>query len=108
MVSMPAGEQNTVVSTGTNILGTSAITSKSLNRLSITVAIGNCARSRLGYDFTKYIPAKWPVKGVKLDFVANNVLIIKKWVDNIDPESVGYGTDAMVGLESPGFQQPEE
>jgi hypothetical protein len=57
----------------------------------------------LGYDFTKMIPAKWPIKGVKVDFVAFNVLIIKKWVDNIDPESVGYGTDAMVGLESPGL-----
>lgn len=57
----------------------------------------------LGYDFTRYIPVKWPVKGLKLDFVANNLLIIKKWVDNIDPESVGYGTDAMVGLESPGL-----
>ena len=52
----------------------------------------------LGYDFTRYIPVKWPVKGLKLDFVANNVLIIKKWVDNIDPETVGYGVDSMVGL----------
>lgn len=57
----------------------------------------------LGYDFTKYLPVKWPIKGIKLDFVANNVFIIKKWVDNIDPETVGYGTDAMVGLESPGL-----
>jgi outer membrane receptor protein involved in Fe transport len=57
----------------------------------------------VGYDFTKMIPAKWPVKGLKVDFVAFNVLILKKWVDNIDPESVGYGTDAMVGLESPGL-----
>lgn len=56
----------------------------------------------LGYDFTKYLPAKWPLKGVKLDFVANNLLIIKKWVDNIDPETVGYGMDNMVGLESAG------
>jgi TonB-linked SusC/RagA family outer membrane protein len=56
----------------------------------------------LGYDFTKFIPGKWPVKGLKLDFVASNVLIIKKWVDNIDPETVGYGVDSMVGLESPG------
>lgn len=56
----------------------------------------------LGYDFTKYFPAKWPIKGLKLDFVANNVFIIKKWVDNIDPETVGYGVDSMVGLESPG------
>ena len=56
----------------------------------------------LGYDFTRFIPARWPIKGLKLDFVANNVLIIKKWIDNIDPESVGYGGDNMLGLESPG------
>lgn len=56
----------------------------------------------LGYDFTKFIPGKWPIKGLKLDFVASNVFIIKKWVDNIDPETVGYGVDSMVGLESPG------
>ena len=57
----------------------------------------------IGYDFTKYIPAKCPVKGLKLDFVANNVLIIKKWVDNIDPESFGFGSDNQVGLESAGL-----
>ena len=57
----------------------------------------------LGYDFTRYIPAKWPIKGVKLDLVANNVLILKKWVDNIDPETFGFGSDNQVGLESPGL-----
>ena len=57
----------------------------------------------LGYDFTKFIPSTWPIKGVKLDFVANNVLIIKKWIDNIDPESSGYGSDNFVGLESPSI-----
>lgn len=57
----------------------------------------------LGYDFTKFIPKSWPVKAVKLDFVANNVLIIKKWIDNIDPESSGYGSDNFVGLESPSI-----
>ena len=56
----------------------------------------------LGYDLTRYIPAKWPIKGLKVDLVANNVLILKKWVDNIDPETVGYGVDNMIGLESPG------
>src|SRR6187397_1729065 len=56
----------------------------------------------LGYDFTKYVPAKWPVKGVKLNLVANNVLILKKWVDNIDPESFGYSSDNLVGMESTG------
>lgn len=57
----------------------------------------------LGYDFTKMIPAKWPIKGIKLDLVANNVLIIKKWVDNIDPESFGFGSDNQAGLESAGM-----
>ena len=57
----------------------------------------------LGYDFTKYLPTKWPFKGVKLSLVANNVLLIKKWVDNIDPESFGYSSDNLVGLESTGL-----
>jgi hypothetical protein len=57
----------------------------------------------LGYDFTKHVPTKWPIKGVKLDLVANNVLLIKKWVDNIDPETFGFGSDNQVGLESPGL-----
>jgi TonB-linked SusC/RagA family outer membrane protein len=57
----------------------------------------------LGYDFSKYLPAKCPVKGLKLNLIANNVLILKKWVDNIDPETFGYGSDSMLGLESPGI-----
>ncbi len=57
----------------------------------------------LGYDFSKYLPAKWPIKGVRLNLVANNLLIIKKWVDNIDPETFGFGSDNQVGLESPGL-----
>ena len=57
----------------------------------------------LGYDFTSFVPGKWPIKGVKLDFVASNVLIIKKWVDNIDPETFGFASDNQVGLESPGL-----
>ncbi|HKO82876.1 MAG TPA: hypothetical protein VJU78_20860, partial [Chitinophagaceae bacterium] len=57
----------------------------------------------LGYDFTKFVPAKWPVKGIKIDFIANNVFIIKKWIDNIDPESFGYSADSQAGLESPSL-----
>ncbi|HVU94281.1 MAG TPA: SusC/RagA family TonB-linked outer membrane protein [Puia sp.] len=57
----------------------------------------------IGYDFTKYMPAKAPIKGIKLDLVAGNLFIIKKWVDNIDPETFGYGSDNQVGLESPGL-----
>ncbi|GHB60182.1 SusC/RagA family TonB-linked outer membrane protein [Persicitalea jodogahamensis] len=57
----------------------------------------------LGYDFSKYLPAKSPLKGLRLSFVANNVLMLKKWVPNIDPESFGYGSDNIVGLESTGL-----
>lgn len=57
----------------------------------------------LGYDFTKFLPENQPFKSVKLNFVANNVLMIKKWVDNIDPETFGYSSDNLVGMESTGL-----
>lgn len=60
-------------------------------------------QASLGYDLTKHIPAKWPIKGLKIDLVANNLLVLKKWVDNIDPETFGFGSDNQVGLESPGL-----
>ncbi|HEX5168602.1 MAG TPA: SusC/RagA family TonB-linked outer membrane protein, partial [Cyclobacteriaceae bacterium] len=55
----------------------------------------------IGYDFTKFLPQSFPVKGVRLSFVANNVLMLKKWAPNIDPESFSYTSDNVVGLESP-------
>ena len=57
----------------------------------------------LGYDFTKFLPSTYPIKGLRLSFVGNNVLLLKKWVPNIDPESFGYGSDNIVGLESTGL-----
>jgi TonB-linked SusC/RagA family outer membrane protein len=57
----------------------------------------------LGYDFSKYLPETFMVKGIVLNLVANNVLMLKKWVDNIDPESFGYTSDNLVGMESPGL-----
>jgi hypothetical protein len=54
-----------------------------------------------GYDFTKFLPGSFPIKGLKLSFVANNVLMLKKWADNIDPEAFGYSSDNVVGMESP-------
>ena len=55
----------------------------------------------IGYDFTKFLPESFPVKGVRLSFVANNVAMLKKWAPNIDPESFSYTSDNVVGLESP-------
>lgn len=56
-----------------------------------------------GYDITKLLPKDSPIKSMKLSFVANNVLLLKKWVDNIDPESFGYTSDNLVGMESTGL-----
>jgi TonB-linked SusC/RagA family outer membrane protein len=56
-----------------------------------------------GYDFTKHIPQNWPITGVRLNLVANNVFILKKWVDNIDPESFGLNSDNLIGMESTGL-----
>jgi hypothetical protein len=57
----------------------------------------------LGYDFTRYLPQTIPVKGIRLNLVANNVALLKKWVDNIDPESFGFISDNNAGLESTGL-----
>ena len=57
----------------------------------------------IGYDFSKFLPSSSMIKGLSLNLVANNVLMLKKWVDNIDPESFGYTSDNLVGMESPGL-----
>lgn len=57
----------------------------------------------LGYDFSKFLPSRFMVKGLTLNLTANNVLMLKKWVDNIDPESFGYSSDNLIGMESPGL-----
>lgn len=56
----------------------------------------------ISYDFSRFF-AKTFVKGVKLSLVSNNVLMLKKWVDNIDPEGFTYSSDNLVGMESPGL-----
>ncbi len=56
-----------------------------------------------GYDLSKYIPKSYPIQSLRLSFVANNVLLLKKWVDNIDPESFGYSSDNISGMESTGL-----
>lgn len=55
----------------------------------------------LGYDFTRFFKFAPVIKGVRLNIVGNNVLLLKKWVPNIDPESFSYSSDNVVGLESP-------
>lgn len=57
----------------------------------------------LGYDLVRFLPSNFPIKGARLSFVANNVLMLKKWVPNIDPESFGFTSDNLVGMESTGL-----
>jgi hypothetical protein len=53
----------------------------------------------LGYDFTKYFKNVKFLKGVKLSAVANNVAIIKKWTENMDPENIANISDNETGLD---------
>lgn len=57
----------------------------------------------LGYDLTKHLAKTKFIKGAKLSFVANNVLMLKKWVPNLDPEQFGFSSDNLIGLESTGL-----
>ncbi|WP_217633303.1 SusC/RagA family TonB-linked outer membrane protein [Pricia antarctica] len=56
----------------------------------------------LGYDFGGLLSENALVKDVTLSLFANNLFIIKKWVPNIDPDSFGYSSDNVSGLESTG------
>lgn len=57
----------------------------------------------LGYDFSSLLSPDSFVKGITFGLTAYNVWMIKKWVPNIDPESFGYTSDNLVGLESTGL-----
>jgi outer membrane receptor protein involved in Fe transport len=57
----------------------------------------------LGYDFTKHLQSVKFIKGLRLDFVANNLLILKKWTPNIDPEQASFSSDNLSGIEDPAL-----
>ena len=53
----------------------------------------------LGYDFSRFISKSF-VKGLAVNAFINNVLIIKKHVDNLDPETQFSASDLNTGLEA--------
>lgn len=53
----------------------------------------------LGYDFTKHVSGLKYIKGIKLNAVANNVAILKKWTENMDPENIANISDNETGLD---------
>ena len=57
----------------------------------------------LGYDFSKLPAGMRFIKGLRLNLVANNVAVIKKWVPNIHPDQFGFPSDNLIGLEATGL-----
>jgi len=53
----------------------------------------------LGYDFTKHLPEDFFIKSLRIDAVSNNVLLLKKWTENMDPEMVNNSSDNAMGLD---------
>ncbi|MDR6943850.1 SusC/RagA family TonB-linked outer membrane protein [Mucilaginibacter pocheonensis] len=52
----------------------------------------------VSYDFSKMMKAKF-IKGLVLSAVCHNVLIIKKYTPNIDPEAISSSGDILTGYE---------
>jgi len=52
----------------------------------------------LTYDFTNLLKSKY-VKGLVMSAVCHNVLIIKKYVPNLDPEAIQSSGDNLAGYE---------
>ncbi|MFC4874216.1 SusC/RagA family TonB-linked outer membrane protein [Negadavirga shengliensis] len=63
----------------------------------------NLRQVTVGYDFTNHLPENLFIKGLRLNVVGNNVLVLKKWVPNIHPEQFGFTSDNLMGLEAHGL-----
>jgi outer membrane receptor protein involved in Fe transport len=53
----------------------------------------------IGYDLTKHIKTKF-IKGVAVSLTGYNLFIIKKYIDNLDPEAQLSQSDNLQGIES--------
>ncbi|MFC4873652.1 SusC/RagA family TonB-linked outer membrane protein [Negadavirga shengliensis] len=53
----------------------------------------------LSYDFSKHLPQNLFIKNLRVSAVSNNVLIIKKWTENMDPENIAVTSDNANGLD---------
>ena len=57
----------------------------------------------LGYDLTDLIPENKYISAVRLNVVANNVAVLKKWVPHVHPDQNGTISDLNAGLEATGL-----
>ena len=107
-----AGREGGVIFNGVNADGTpnttaveaeSFYTDYSGQRIT-TEAVYNASFVRwrtltVGYDLTRLVSGT-VIKGLSINGGINNVLMIKKFTDNIDPEAVSSASDLQVGLET--------
>ncbi|MCF0063000.1 SusC/RagA family TonB-linked outer membrane protein [Dyadobacter chenwenxiniae] len=54
----------------------------------------------LGYDLSRFLRDKTFIKGLTISAMCNNVLMIKKNIDNLDPEAQVSASDNLQGIET--------
>jgi TonB-linked SusC/RagA family outer membrane protein len=54
----------------------------------------------LGYDFSRYVKDRTFVKGLTVSAMIYNVFLIKKHIDNLDPEAQVSASDNLQGIET--------
>lgn len=54
----------------------------------------------LGYDLSRFLREKTFIKGLTVSAMCYNVLMIKKYIDNLDPEAQVSASDKLQGIET--------
>jgi TonB-linked SusC/RagA family outer membrane protein len=54
----------------------------------------------VGYDFTRFVRDRTFIKGLTLSAMVYNVLLIKKHIENLDPEAQVSASDNLQGIET--------
>ncbi|MCE7060431.1 SusC/RagA family TonB-linked outer membrane protein [Dyadobacter sp. CY343] len=54
----------------------------------------------LGYDLSRFVRDRSFIKGLTISAMCNNVWLIKKYIDNLDPEAQVSASDNLQGIET--------
>ncbi|MCF2505859.1 SusC/RagA family TonB-linked outer membrane protein [Dyadobacter sp. CY107] len=54
----------------------------------------------LGYDLSRFLKEKTFIKGLSISAMCNNVFLLKKYIDNLDPEAQVSASDNLQGIET--------
>ena len=54
----------------------------------------------VGYDLSRFVKDKTFIKGLSITAMANNIWLIKKHIDNLDPEAQVSSSDNLQGIET--------